>query len=201
VLVADTGNNRILRYEAPYCIESFSLTVANRKTKGIRSKPKRTHVKIERGIDPSADDDTLQVSDHLVLLENDGGIYANDAPLFTLATDSNFSTGVVFKESVPQWISNVRVTPNGGIWSTGELEASRGITFYQVTTNFYIPPGFSDAPQRDRITYKALAVGLDLSAFSTQQAWFRSQFGSTCFTTELKCRTGASGKTKCSPAH
>jgi sugar lactone lactonase YvrE len=199
LFVGDSGNNRILRYEAPYCIESFSLTAANRRTRGIRSKPTRTRLKIDRGPDPSAGDDTLALRDHLILLEDDGAIYANHSPLFTLSTDSAFSTGVVFSESVPPWISNVRATSSGGLWSTGDLEADQGITFYQINTSFLIPPGFSTQPQRDRLTYKAKAVGEDLSAFTAQHAWFRAQFGSTCFTTELKCRS-RSTRTRCAPA-
>jgi hypothetical protein len=200
ILIADTGNNRILRYEAPYCIENYSLTAANRSTKGIRSKPSLTHVQIEPGLDPSVADDTVKLSGHLVLLERDGGIYYNDAPLFTLSTDSTFSTGTVFSERVPGWIDNIHTTRNGGTWSTGELELDHGITFYWIKNSFYIPPGFSDAPQRDRIDYKARAVGMDLSSFTAQQAWFRGQFGSTCFTTELKCVLTRSGKRVCTPA-
>jgi sugar lactone lactonase YvrE len=195
VLIADTGNNRVLGYEAPYCIENYSLTAANRKLRGIRSKPTRTKVQIEYGSGSS--DDTVKLSDHLILLELDGSIYENNAPLFTLSTDSAFSTGIVFSERVPQFISNTRVTRNGGTWTTGELELSHGITFYKITTSFYIPPGFSDKPQRDRITYSATAVGMDLSGFTEQQAWFRAQFGSTCFTTELRCVLRASGKRVC----
>ena len=197
LFVADTGNNRILRYEAPYCIESFSLTVANHKTRGIRSKPRGTHLKIVLG--PSLDDDTVLMKDRLTLLENDGTIYANKSPLFTLATDSSLSSGIVFQERVPPWISNDRTTDNGGAWSTGDLEADHGITDYRIKTSFYIPPGFSDAPQRDRINYKALAVGMSLGSFTAERAWFRAQFGSTCFTTELKCRGNATNRS-CSPA-
>jgi len=192
-LIADTGNNRILRYQAPYCIESFSLTAANRRTKTLRSQPKSTKLKIKYGSNPAVADDLLELSDKLVLLENDGSIYENDPPLFTLATDPSFSSGAVFREEVPSWISNVRSTASGGTWSTGELELSRGITFYQIKTSFYMLSGFSDEPQRNRITYKARAVGLDLSTFVAPRAWLRGQFGSTCFTTELACSARATG--------
>jgi sugar lactone lactonase YvrE len=198
VFVADTANNRILRYEAPYCIESFFLTAANAHGGGVRSQPTRTRLKITRG--PGAADDSMTFSDRVILLENDGAIYDNDPPLFTLATDASLAS-VVFKETVPDWISNIRVTNNGSKWTTGDLELSHGITRYDLDEQFIIPPGLSTAPQRDRVGYKALAVGEDLSGFSAAQAWFRSQFGSVCFTTQLKCRTSANGSTVCKAAH
>jgi hypothetical protein len=200
VVIGDAGNDRIVGFVAPYCIESFSLTAANRRTRGLRSRPMRTKIKIDPGVGPGLADDTIQLQDKLVLLEDDGGIYPNDAPLFTLATDPSFSSGVAFKESVPSWISNVRVTNNGGIWSTGDLELDSGITFYEIKESFFIPPGFGDAPQRDTLAYKALAVGEDVSMFTGTHAWFRAQFGSTCFTTELKCGSGAKKTCSVAPA-
>ncbi|HSQ00391.1 MAG TPA: hypothetical protein VL049_24490, partial [Candidatus Dormibacteraeota bacterium] len=88
---------------------------------------------------------------------------------------------------------------NGGIWSTGDLEADHGITSYEIKERFYIPPGIGDGPQRDRLGSKAKAVGEDFSAFSASAPWFRAQFGSTCFITELKCRSSGSS-TVCKPA-
>ncbi len=196
VFVGDTGNNRVLRYEAPYCIESFSLTAANGRTPGLRSQPMRTRLKIEH----NGAGDSVEISDKLVLREDDGAIYPNHPPLFTLSTKSDLSAGIVLKESVPPWISNERVTPSGGRWATGDLELERGITSYTISTKFVIPPGFGDDPQRDQIKYEALAVGEDLSGFTDAQAWYRAQFGSTCFTTELACRTSGSGRTQCKPA-
>jgi hypothetical protein len=201
VFVADTGNNRILSYEAPYCIETFSLTAANRKTKGIRSKPEKTKLNIQPGTGGSGD--TVQFSDHLVQLENDGMIDESYAPLFTLSTDSAFSSGIVFDERVPGWVDNIRATRTGGIWGTGDLTEfglTRGISFYKLTDSFFIPAGFSDAPQRNRISYTAKAIGMDLSGFTASHAWFRGQFGSTCFTTEFRCVLQKSGKRVCSPA-
>ena len=188
LLVADAGNARVLRYDAPYCIETFSLTSANRRTKGVRSRPFATKIKVAAGPSPSLDDDTIAIADTLVLLENDGSIYANDGPLFTLASDESFSTGIVFNEVVPPWISNVRATEKGGVWSTDELEASRGITFYEIATSFYIPSGFGDAPQRDNVKFKARAVGMNVASSMPPDAWFKSQFGSTCFVTQMRCK-------------
>jgi hypothetical protein len=195
VFVADTANNRILRYEAPYCIETFSLTAANRSIKAIRSKPKRTVIKIAAG----TSGDTVSMSDGLVLLVREGWIYERYAPLFTLATDSSFSSGVVFNERVPNWIDDVKFTATGGLWRADvtDLGLTQGIVFYQLRDS--ILSGSSDKPQRYRIAYKATAIGEDLSGFTASHAWFRGQFGSTCFTTELQCAL-KNGKRKCRPA-
>jgi sugar lactone lactonase YvrE len=199
VYIADAGNQRVLRYDAPYCIGDFQLTPATRMLRGLRSAPKNTALRVVYGSNPSTADDTFKFSGNMVLLERDGGICLGcgvpGAPVVTLST----SNGVVFQGEI-NYLDNIRVTPSGGIYQadlTGMIDS--GIDKFWVNESFYIPPGFSDAPQRDRFRFTGEAIGLDLSKFTESAATLRMQFGSACFTTALKCTTTKRGR-QCVPA-
>ena len=194
LVVADAGHERVVRFDAPFCIDEFKLTPASRLLAGLRSGPKST--KIEMTLGPGANDDLLAMRDKLVLLERDGGVDAGDEPLLELETDS----GVVWSERVPS-MSNLHSTNSGGVWATRWLKGERdqGIDDFRVAERFVIPPGFGDSPQYDNLSYKGRAVGLDLSAFVENRARWRVRYGSTCFETELACR-GDSLARRCQPA-
>ncbi len=75
-------------------------------------------------------------------------------------------------------------------WPKGERD--HGIDDHCVIKRFVILPGLRDAPQRNNLSYKGQAVGLDLSIFTATRAWWRQRYGSTCSVTELACRGPAS---------
>jgi sugar lactone lactonase YvrE len=195
VFVADAGNNRVLRYDAPYCIGDFRLDATTRKLKGIRSTPKGTKVRVTNGLDPAIDDDILSVGGRLTLLERDGHVSGSDEPLLTLST----ANGIVYQERVP-YMHNTLFGNTSEVWQTEYLkgERDRGIDDFHLASHFLIPAN-DLLPQRDRISYHGRAVGLDLSSFTEAQATFRLQFDSICFTTDLTCRNTGKGR-KCRPA-
>ena len=189
LFIGDSGNNRVLRFDAPFCVGDYELNPETRKLRGIRSTPKGTKVRVKNGFDPLTDDDQLYFSGRMVLLENDGGISGGDEPLLTLST----ANGIVFQERVP-YLRNVRVTNSGGKWDTDIKDLrDTGIDDFRVSTRFLIPAN-DNQPQRDNIRFKGRAVGLDLSGFTESEATFRLQFDSICFTTQLQCRTTSSGR-------
>ncbi len=193
LFVGDAGNQRVLRYDAPFCRGDFTLTAANRHDKSARSKPTATSLKIKNG--PGAGDDLLTFKGTVVLLEQDGGISLSDSPLLT------FSSGgaTVFQQRVP-YLHNLRATAKGGIWDTEYLkgEIPTGIDAFNVHEGFVIP-GNDAKPQFDRLKYKGRAVGLELGGFTASSASFRLQFGSVCFTTALTCK-GSGSSRSCSPS-
>jgi sugar lactone lactonase YvrE len=187
LLVADAGNQRIVRYDAPYCLQDFVIGPTNPKQRDV-SQPQATRLKISVGTVPPGN--VLAFADKLVLLENDGSVDGFDTPVLTLSTDA----GVVYREKVPS-VSNLRSTDTGGTYATQWLKGERdqGIDDYKLTTRFVFP-GDPAKPQYDRLRYKGRAVGLDLSVFTASRATWRAHFsrGSLCFTSELECRgTGA----------
>jgi sugar lactone lactonase YvrE len=186
VVIADSGNNRVLRFDAPFCVSDYQLTPQTPRV--LSSRPYAAHLKVRRGA--SAGSDMLTFRGRLVLLENDGFFEDNEGPLVTLSTAS----GVVYQEKVP-WVTNQRSTANGGVWSFDYRDQPyQGIDYYRHSTRFYIPPGFGDAPQRDKIRYRGEAVNIDLSGFTDTAATFRLQFNTQCFTTQLSCRSTATGR-------
>jgi DNA-binding beta-propeller fold protein YncE len=184
LLVADAGHERIVRYDAPYCLGTFLLGPGHPRAKGV-SQPQGTKLKIATGKNPAVADDILSFADKLILLENDGTIDGFDTPLLTLST----SAGVVYREKVPS-VSNTRLTSSGGTYETRWLKGERdvGIDDYKISTHFVIP-GNDANPQYDKVGYKGRAVGLDLSGFTASQATFEDRFsrGSLCFSTERAC--------------
>ena len=196
VFVADGSNHRVLAYDSPFCRQDFQLTAANRRDRSVRSKPKTTTLKIKFDDPKTGGGDLLSFRGSLVLLEQDGGISGSDEPLLTLFTEG----GTVYRERVP-YMSNLRTTPNGGVWAVESLkgERDRGIDEFRLKEDFVIPPGFSTKPQFQKATWSGRSVGQDLGAFAATDAWFRLQFGSTCFTTEVDCKTAGTGRT-CRPA-
>jgi hypothetical protein len=191
LLVADQGNQRVLRYNAPFCIGDFLLTPATRAISGFRSRPRSMSVKVANG--PGPNDDVLQVKGRLELLEADGGIdVIGDEAHVTLAT----SGGVVFEETVPD-MSGVHVTERGGTFEADRYGiVDTGIEYFRVKTSFLIP---ASTPQRDRISFKGHAIGLDLASFIETTATLKLQYESKCFTTELACRSRSTGSL-CRPA-
>ena len=176
----------MLRTDAPFCRADFTLTAANRGDHSQRSKPTKSVLKLARG--PGAADDLLTMKGSLILLEQDGGVSAGDAPLLTLSS----AGGIIYQERVP-YLSNLKVTSTGGIWGTEYLKGERdsGIDDFVVKENFVIPSGFSDLPQYDRLAYRGRAVGLDLPGLGSGPAIWRYQYGSLCFTTEMACKASA----------
>jgi sugar lactone lactonase YvrE len=194
--LADAGNERVLSYAAPYCIGDFQLTPVTRRVRGLKSGPTFTSLTVAKGAGPGTD--LLKLSGGMILLERDGGIGVGDAvpgyPVVTLAT----AGGTVFQGEIAE-ITNLYATPNGGVWQSdlrGLVDS--GIDLFKITERFIIPFN-PNSPQRDTFTYRGEAVGLDLSAFTASQATLRMQFQSTCFTTQLQCRTVGTGR-RCIPA-
>ncbi len=195
LFVADAGNRRVLRYDAPYCIDDYVLDAVTRKLRGV-SRPYATKLKIVAGRGPASDDDVLSLADRLVLLEQDGGsISGGDEPLLTLTAAGS----VVWQQRVPS-LHNVAVTSNGGRWDTEYLEGEidHGIDSFKTSERSVIP-GSDTKPQYTKLVYKGRAVGLDLGSFTAPSATFRAAFGSTCFTTDLACTSNARGR-KCKVA-
>jgi sugar lactone lactonase YvrE len=193
LLVADQGNQRVLRFNAPFCIGDFQLTPETRTLSGWRSSPKTMGARIALG--PDTADDVLEVKGRLELLEADGGIdVIGDEALLVLATPER----TVFEQTLP-YLASTRVTENGGLYEADEYGiVDAGIEYFRVKTSFVIPAG-DDKPQRDRISFDGHAIGLDLASFDDEAASLRLQFAEKCFTTELRCRSG-SGGVKCRPA-
>ena len=191
IWVADGGNRRIVRYDAPFCIDEFVLNPITRHTRGIHSTPKSTKLVIRFGSAPATPDDTLSFSGKLVLLEQDGFIDPGDGPLVTLTSAS----GEKFRDRIPH-LSNERATANGGVWTIsdyGPLERDFGVVEYDLKERFVIP-GSDTRPQYDKLGYKGRAVGADFSTFTEMTATYRMQFQSICMTTEIVCRTSGSGR-------
>ncbi len=185
--IADAGNNRVLIFDSPFCVDDYQLTAANRKSKTVRSKPKKAKLKISAGA--GAADHTLTFVGLNILLERDAGIYPNESPLLTLSTAS----GVVYQERAPS-LTNIRLSAHSETWGTEYLKGERdvGIDDFQVKESFVSP---AIAPSYAKYKYKGRAVGLDLGDFTATAAKWRIQWGGTCFTTDLACRNGS-----CTPA-
>ncbi|MBI3767765.1 MAG: NHL repeat-containing protein [Deltaproteobacteria bacterium] len=186
LVVADAGNNRVLIFDSPFCIDDYRLTAANRRLKTPHSTPVKTKLKVFPGL--GAPGETLMFDGANVLLEQDGGISPGESPLLTLSGPS----GVLYQERVPD-LSNVNVGPNSETWSTVYLKGQRdsGIDDYIIKERFSYP---SNKPSYGKYTYKGRSVGLDLHGFPASAQW-RIQWGATCFTTDLTCTTGM-----CKPA-
>jgi hypothetical protein len=190
--VADAGNHRVVRYDAPFCLDDFVLDAVTRRIRGIHSTPKSTKLRIRFGTNPAVADDTVAFSGKLVLLERDGGIDPGDGPLVTITSAS----GEKFRDRIPH-LSNEKATPNGGIWSISEygpLERDFGVVTYDVKERFVIPSN-DLLPQYDTISHKGSAVGADFSTFTEAAATFRMQFESTCMTTQMTCTSSGLGRT------
>lgn len=193
IVVADAGNDRVVRYDSPFCLGDFQLTPTLHFVKTLRSKPVSTKVQVKHGQLPGTDQLLFKGKDQL--LETDGGI-DDQEPLLTLWTDA----GVVYQERVPH-LSNVRLRGNTEVWDTEFLKGERdhGIDDFNLKDIWRPSPDGGFTPDRFTLTYKGRAVGLDLTGFAEPLAHFRLQWGSNCFTTELSCRPGNTGPL-CKPA-
>ena len=179
--VADGGNARVLLFDAPFCIQDFKLTAANRKDRTLRSAPLKAKVKIV----PGTGGDVLTFTGANVILEQDDFTVSPEAPpLLTLSTPN----GVVYRERVPD-LSNLRLGATTETWGTKYLKGERdvGIDEYVIKEKWYDP---ANGPQYLRDTYKGRAVGLDLPAITSPTATWRVQWSGTCFTTDLTCAAG-----------
>jgi hypothetical protein len=193
LFIADFGNQRVLRFNAPFCIGDFQLTPETRTIPGFRSTPKAMTVKGRYGLGPGTD--VLHFAGRLVLLEQDGtvDVLGNDWQLTFRGAG-----GFVYEETLP-YLRNTRATVNGGVFVADRRDAIyTGIEYFRVSTRFVIP-GNDLLPQRDNIRFKGYAVGLDLSEFTDTQATVSLQVESKCFTTELTCR-GSTRGWNCNPA-
>ena len=195
VYIADAGNQRVVRYDAPYCVSDFQLTPATRHIRGIHSHPVTTKLKVIPG---GTGKDQLKLSGSMIVLDNgfDGPLClmcgAQD-PTVTLSTVN----GVVFHGDIA-YLDNVRTTGNGGIYIAdlrGMLDA--GIDWFRISESWHAPR--DPLPQYFHYGYSGEAIGLDLSSFTESQATLRLQVGSICFDTALRCRNTSTGR-KCTPA-
>jgi sugar lactone lactonase YvrE len=191
LFIGDSGNDRVLRFDAPYCIGDFHFEP---RVPGIHSELLSAGVRVKYGTDPNADDDLLKFRGRFVLLESDGTIdMLGSNKLLTLST----ANGIVFQQAV-DWVSNQRVTAHGGVYVADLRDAiNTGIEYFKAVTSFLIPAN-DNSPQRDRIRFQGHAIGLDLSAFTETSATLKLQFDAKCFTAALKCRSTGSGRT-CRP--
>jgi DNA-binding beta-propeller fold protein YncE len=187
LFVGDAGNDRALRYDAPFCIDDFALTPVTRRQKV--SKLQKVTLKSRLGA--GADDDVLEFKGAVQLLEDDGGVSASDEPLLELTTVS----GTVMAERVPS-LSNLRATNNGGIWHVPYLEGEldKGIDVFVLKEKSVL-----GTPQLDKLSFKGRAVGQDLGSFTDPAATFRIRWGSVCFSAALDCKSTARGP-RCKPA-
>ncbi len=195
VYIADAGNERVLRFDAPYCVADFQLTPATRLIRGLHSTPTSTMVRVTMGA-AGTHSDQLKLSGGMKLLENDGGplciICGGLDPVVQLFN----SNGVVFSGGIAL-LDNIRVTNNGGVYASdlrGMLDS--GMQQFQISEAWFAP---RNQPQYFRYNYRGNGVGLDLSGFNQSQATLRLQFGSICFDTALQCRGTSTGR-NCSPA-
>ncbi len=187
VLVADAGNDRVLRFDAPFCLDDYQLTAANRRSRAKRSKPTATSLKLLPG--PAAADDMLAFKGQMIVLDPDTGILAGDSPLMTLST----ATGVVYEERVPD-LSSLSLGRNSEVWGTRDLkgERDRGIDDFQIKEKSVFSSASNDY---EKYAWKGRSVGQDLTRFPTGPATWRVRYGGVCFTTELACANG-----RCKPA-
>jgi sugar lactone lactonase YvrE len=194
VYVADAGNQRVLRYDSPYCVKDFQLTPATRHIRGVHSHPVTTQLKVVPG---GAGQDQLKLSGSMILLDNgfDGPLNIHQVmqqPAITLST----SDGVVFRGEIA-YLDNVRTTANGGVYVSdlrGMLDS--GIDWFRISEAWHAP---RNQPQYFHYGYKGETIGLDLSSFTESQAMLRLQFGSVCLDTALQCSSTRAGR-KCTPA-
>ncbi len=187
LFVGDAGNDRGLRYDAPFCLDDFALTPVTRRQKV--SKLRKITLKSRLGAGGA--DDVLEFKGGAQLLESDdAGVSASDEPLLQVTTAS----GTVMAERVPS-LSNLRATNNGGIWHLPYLEGEldKGIDVFLLKEKSV----FSEPPL-DKLTFKGRAVGQDLSNFTESAATFRIRWGSVCFSAGLACKATPRGPT-CKP--
>lgn len=188
IFVADAGNQRVLRFDAPYCIDNFVLSPATRALYDVHSGPTGTGVRVRDGA--TVGEDRLFFSGRARLLDVDGRV-RGDRPLVTLSTAS----GIVFQQQVPdvdtRW---------GAVYQTSKYlkgAVASGIDYFRIGVRDIFP--FPSSYPRQAIGFGGRAVGLDLSGFTETAATFKLSFGSQCFTTELACKDTAKGR-KCSAA-
>lgn len=193
VLVADAGNERVLRYDSPFCQQDFRLTAANAHDRTLRSRP--LGAKIQTLLFPGSGDDMLLLKGKNFLLETDGGI-DQEEPLVTLSTAS----GIVFREKVPH-MRNIKLTDTTEVWSTEYLEGERdrGFDDFLLKVKWRPSRDFGLTPDTFKIDYRGRAVGLDLAGFRDATATLQLQWGALCFTTDLRCASGTAGP-RCKPA-
>jgi sugar lactone lactonase YvrE len=186
LVVADAGNNRVLVFDSPFCVDDFQLTAANRTLKTPRSKPAQTKLTLFPNL--GAPGQTLMFKGTNALLDQDGGISPGESPLLTLSTDS----GIVYQERVPD-LSNIRLSNTSETWGTPYLKGERdsGIDDFTIKEKLASP---AHGPDYAKYTYKGRSVGLTLSGFPAAAKW-RTQWGGTCFTTDMTCTSGS-----CKPA-
>lgn len=181
--VADGGNNRVLLFDSPFCVDDYLLTAANRTVKMPRSKPLKAKLRVYPGL--LAPGETLVFSGKLVLLDEDGGIYPGESPLMSILTASG---ALVHAERVPD-LSNIRLGANSETWGTEYLKGERdaGVDDFTIKEKFRYP---AHTPNYAQYTYKGRALGLPTRGFDPAMKW-RIQWGGTCFTTDLTCTGGA----------
>jgi len=186
VFVADAGNERVLRFDAPYCIGDFVLSPATRAIHGIHSRPKWTTVRVHDGA--TVGDDTLSFSGRARILDADGRVGPSREPLVTLST----ANGIVFQQRVPDLD-----TRRGIVYKTDYLkgEIASGIDYFRIAVHDVFPLPFAG----QAIGFRGRAVGQDMSGFTETAATFKLRFGSRCFTTELACKDTRTGR-RCSAA-
>ncbi len=197
VYIADAGNQRVLRFDAPYCAEDFQLTPVTRRIRGMfsHSHPTTTMLRVIAGA-AGTHSDQFKLSGGMILLENDDGplciMCGAQDPVMRLLTGN----GVAYQGNI-SLLDNIRSTSNGGVYASdlrGMIDS--GIQQFKITEGWFAP---RIGPQFFRYAYSGHAVGLDLSGFTQSQATLRLQFGSICFDTLLQCRGTTTGRS-CSPA-
>ncbi len=196
VYIADAGNQRVLRFDAPYCAADFQLTPATRRQRGLFSHPTAAQLRVTAGA-PGTHSDKLKLSGGMMLLENDGAplclVCGGLEPVVNILT----SNGVAFHADIPL-LGQKRLSASRSVY-VGDVRGliASGIEQFQISEGWFAPP--RNQPQYFRYSYRGDAIGLDLSGFSETQATLRLQVGSICFDTALQCRSTNTGR-NCSVA-
>lgn len=159
VLVGDDGNNRVVGYAAPYCLVDYRSDLA---IDGV-SGPRKSRLKLSR---------RRGAGEHFLRFVHKQAtaffLSVFNSPLFRISAIS----GTAYERRLP-YVSNTSLS-------------NRRATYRSSTPKMMVREVWGSG--RQELTYRGKFEGLDLSGFDAASATLRFQFGSTCVTSDLRCR-------------